>query len=89
MISDIIINPNSKDIEHLQWLDGLLNYHRDMDARIVTVLQRPSGWQFQFEGESAIDMTEGLVINIPANKPHKIIKGNSASILNLTIEVED
>ena len=88
MISDITINPNSNDVEHLQWLHGLLNYHRDMDARTVTVIGG-SGWQFQFEGESAIDMTEGLVINIPANKPHKIIKGNSASILNITIEVED
>lgn len=86
MISEITIEHNSSDVEHLQWLHGLLNYHRDMDARTVTVISG-SGWKFQFEGESAIDMTEGLVIDIPANKPHKIIKGTTDLVV--TIEIED
>ena len=82
MISEIKIEHNSSDVEHLPWLHSLTNYHRDMDNRKVTVISG-SGWKFQFEGESAIDMTTGLEISIPKNKSHKIIKGTTDLVVTI------
>tara|TARA_X000001036_G_scaffold31468_1_gene25848 strand:+ start:4738 stop:4998 length:261 start_codon:yes stop_codon:yes gene_type:complete len=82
MINNIKIEHNSSDVEHLQWLHSLTNYHMDMDNRKVTVISG-SGWKFQFEGESAIDMTAGLEISIPKNKSHKIIKGTTDLVVTI------
>jgi len=85
MISEIKIEHNSSDVEHLQWLHSLTNYHMDMDNRKITVISG-SGWKFQFEGEDPIDLVEDLVIEIPAMKSHKIIKGSTD--LKVTVEIE-
>ena len=84
-MSEFTVKHTTNDVEHLQWRHGLTNYHTELEDRTVTVI-RGEGWQFQFEGEDPIDMTEDLVIEIPANKSHKIIKGTTD--LKITIEIE-
>jgi len=86
MINEIIVEHDSSDVKHLQWVHGLTNYHTDLEDRTVTVISG-KGWQFQYEGEDPIDMTEDLVIKIPANRSHKIIKGTTDLVI--TIEVEE
>jgi len=86
MINEITIEHNSSDVQHLQWVHGLLNYHTDLEDRTVTVISG-EGWQFQYEGEDPIDMTEDLVIEIPANRSHKIIKGTTDLVV--TIEIKE
>ena len=85
-MTEFTIKHTTSDVEHLQWRHGLLNYHTDLEARTVTVISG-SGWKFQFEGKSEIDMTEDLVIEIPADTSHKIIKGTTDLIV--TIEIEE
>ena len=85
-MTEFIVKHTTSDVEHLQWRHGLINYHTDLEARTVTVVSG-SGWKFQFEGEDPINMTENLVIEIPANKRHRIIKGSTDLIF--TIEIEE
>lgn len=85
-MSEFTVKHTTSDVEHLQWRHGVLNYHTDLEDRTVTVVSG-SGWKFQFEGESEINMSEGLVINIPANRRHRIIKGSTDLIF--TIEIEE
>ncbi len=84
-MNQVTIKHNSSDVEHLQWLHGLINYHMDLEERKVTVISG-TGWKFQFEGEEPIDMTEDLEITIPAMKPHKIIKGTTDLVVDIEIE---
>lgn len=83
-MSEFTVKHTTSDVQHLQWRHGLLNYHTDLEARTVTVISG-EGWQFQYEGEDPINMTENLVIEIPANRSHKIIKGTTDLVV--TIEV--
>ena len=83
-MTEFTVKHSTSDVEHLQWRHGLLNYHTDLEARTVTIVSG-SGWKFQFEGQSEIDMTKDLVIEIPANTSHKIIKGTTDLVI--TIEV--
>lgn len=86
MINEITVEHNSSDVQHLQWVHGLTNYHTDLEDRTVTVISG-EGWQFQYEGEDPIDMTKDLIIEIPANKSHKIIKGTTDLVV--TIEIKE
>ena len=83
-MTEFTVKHSTSDVQHLQWRHGLLNYHTDLEARTVTVISG-EGWQFQYEGEDPINMTEDLVIEIPANTSHKIIKGTTDLVV--TIEV--
>lgn len=83
-MSEFTVKHTTSDVQHLQWRHELLNYHTDLEARTVTVISG-EGWQFQYEGEDPIEMTENLVIEIPANRSHKIIKGTTDLVV--TIEV--
>lgn len=85
MINEIIVKHNSSDVQHLQWVHGLTNYHTDLEDRTVTVISG-EGWKFQYEGEDAINMTKDLVIEIPANKSHKIIKGTTDLVVSIEIK---
>ena len=84
-MTEFTVKHTTSDVQHLQWRHGLLNYHTDLEARTVTVVSG-SGWKFQFEGESEISMPEGLVINIPGNVRHRIIKGSTDLIITIEIE---
>jgi quercetin dioxygenase-like cupin family protein len=84
MINEITVEHNSSDVQHLQWVYGLTNYHTDLEDRTVTVISG-EGWQFQYEGEDPIDMTEDLIIEIPANKSHKIIKGTTDLVVSIEV----
>ena len=68
----------------LQWVHGFTTYHMDREERKVTVISG-SGWKFQYEGESQINMTKDLVITIPAMKSHKIIKGTTDLVVDIEI----
>ena len=83
-MSEFTVKHTTSDVQHLQWRHGLLNYHTDLEARTVTVISG-EGWQFQYEGEDPIEMTENLVIEIPANKSHKIIKGTTDLVVTVEI----
>ena len=85
-MTEFTLQHNSSDVQHRQWLHGLLNYHTDLENRTITVISG-EGWQFQYEGEDPIDMTADLVIEIPANRSHKVIKGTTDLVI--TIEVEE
>ena len=85
MINEITVEHNSSDVQYLQWVQGLTNYHTDLEARTVTVISG-EGWQFQYKDEDPVDMTEGLVIEIPANKAHKIIKGTTDLVVSIEIK---
>ena len=85
MINEITVKHNSSDVQHLQWVQGLTNYHTDLEDRTVTVISG-EGWKFQYEGEDAINMTKDLVIEIPANKSHKIIKGTTDLVVTIEIK---
>jgi hypothetical protein len=76
---------NSSDVSLQQWVHGFTNYHMDREERKITVISG-TGWKFQYEGESEINMTKDLVIIIPAMKSHKIIKGTSDLVVNIDIE---
>ena len=81
-MSEFTVKHTTSDVQHLQWRHGLLNYHTDLEARTVTVISG-EGWQFQYEGEDPIEMTENLVIEIPANRSHKIIKGTTDLVVTI------
>jgi hypothetical protein len=85
-MTELTVKHTTSDVQHLQWRHGLLNYHTDLEARTVTVISG-EGWQFQYEGEDPIDMIEDLVIEIPANRSHKIIKGTTDLVV--TIEIKE
>ena len=76
---------NPSEPADLQTVHGFTTYHMDLEERKVTVISG-TGWKFQYEGESQINMTKDLVITIPAMKSHKIIKGTSDLVVNIDIE---
>ena len=84
MDNQITIPYNSSDASLQQWVHGFTTYHMDREERKVTVISG-TGWKFQYEGESAIDMTKDLVITIPAMKSHKIIKGTTDLVVDIKI----
>ena len=59
-----------------------LVWHRDREFRVVEVLS-PGGWQFQFDNEIPITLSEGDVINIPALEWHRIIRGNEPLVISV------
>lgn len=81
-MSEFTVKHTTSDVQHLQWRHGLTNYHTDLEDRIVTVISG-EGWQFQYEGEDPIDMTQNLVIEIPANRSHRIIKGTTDLVVTI------
>jgi len=85
MINELTIQHNPTEPEDLQSLHGFISYHMDMEPRKVTVISG-EGWKFQYEGEDPIDMTENLIIEIPAMKSHKVIKGSTD--LKVIVEIE-
>ena len=85
MDNKVTIPHNSSDVSIQQWVHGFTTYHMDREERTVTVISG-TGWKFQYEGESEIDMTKDLVITIPAMKSHKIIKGTSDLVVNIDIK---
>jgi len=84
MINELTIPHNPTEPSDLQMLHGFLSYHMDLEARTVTVISG-EGWQFQYEGEDPIEMTENLVITIPAMRSHKIIKGTTDLVVTIEI----
>jgi len=84
MSNQITIPYNSSDVSQKQWVHGFTNYHMDREERKITVISG-TGWKFQYEGESQINMTKDLVITIPAMKSHKIIKGTTDLVVDIEI----
>lgn len=84
MINELTIKHDPTEPEELQSLHGFISYHMDMEPRKVTVISG-EGWKFQYEGEESIDLTKDLVIEIPAMKSHKVIKGTTD--LKVTVEI--
>jgi len=85
MDNQVTLPHNSSDVSIQQWVHGFTTYHMDREERVVTVISG-TGWKFQFEGESEIEMTQNLVITIPAMKSHRIIKGISDLVVNIDIK---
>ena len=83
----ITVKPNSTDVEHLVWINSLVNYHNDLDERNITIIEG-GGWKFQFKDEDEINLVEGVEINIPKGKFHRVIKGNSDLIFDIEIIIE-
>ena len=83
----VTLQPNSTDVSHLQWLQGFLNYHIDLEDRKVTVISG-SGWQFSFKDEENIEMEPGVEIFIPGGKFHKITKGTTDLVVDIEIILE-
>ena len=84
MINELTIPHNPTEPSDLQMLHGFLSYHMDIEPRKVTIISG-EGWKFQYEGEDEIDMTTNLVIDIPAMKSHKIIKGSTDLVVTIEI----
>lgn len=84
MMNELTIPHNPTEPSDLQMLHEFLSYHMDLEARTVTVISG-EGWQFQYEGEDPIEMTENLVITIPAMRSHKIIKGPTDLVVTIEI----
>lgn len=72
----------SKDVDVL-----LLKWHTDTDDRIVTILDSCDGWLFQFDNELPIQLTVDMILEIPKNKFHRLIKLNVISDLKLQINL--
>ena len=81
-INTLTIPYNSSDVNDLQMLNGFTTYHMDMEERKVTVISG-EGWKFQYEGKSEIDLTQDLVITIPAMKSHKIKIGTTDLVVTI------
>ena len=84
MINKLTIPHNPTEPSDLQMLHDFLSYHMDMEPRKVTVISG-EGWKFQYEGEDEIEMSTNLVIDIPAMKSHKIIKGSTDLVVTIEI----
>ena len=84
MINELTIPHNPTEPSDLQMLHGFLSYHMDIEPRKVTIISGED-WKFQYEGEDEIDMTTNLVIDIPAMKSHKIIKGSTDLVVTIEI----
>lgn len=58
-------------------------WHRDAEDRHIKVLNG-DGWQFQFEGCLPILLHEGVELDIPYGKYHRLIKGLNDLQLEIT-----
>ena len=64
----------------------LLVWHRDHHSRRVCVLEG-QGWQFQFDNQLPQPLEPGVVIDIPAEVYHRVIKGSGSLLLEI-VEIE-
>jgi quercetin dioxygenase-like cupin family protein len=60
-----------------------LVWHKDEKDRYVTIL-KGEGWQFQKDNELPLLLKEGDIIFIPKETYHRIIKGSSNLLINIT-----
>ena len=75
---EITIRTFKKDVQ-----DDELVWHRDREDREVRVV-KGSGWQFQREDHLPILLREGDVIQIKKEEWHRIIKGRTDLIVEIT-----
>jgi len=60
-----------------------LVWHKDEKDRYVTILEG-KGWQFQKDNELPSILQKGDIIFIPKETYHRIIKGSSNLLINIT-----
>lgn len=63
--------------------EGDLVWHRDHDDRLIKVLEG-NGWQLQYDNELPFVMEQGKTYLINKNVFHRILKGNSNLIIEIT-----
>lgn len=63
--------------------EGDLVWHRDHDDRLIKVLEG-NDWQLQYDNELPFVMEEGKTYLINKNVFHRILKGNSNLIIEIT-----
>ena len=60
-----------------------LVWHRDREHRQVLVVEGKN-WLIQFDNQLPTSLKEGDTVEIPANTYHRIIKGTSSLIVEIT-----
>jgi hypothetical protein len=62
---------------------GDLIWHRDEHNRKIKVV-RGKGWQFQFDNELPQDLQEGEIVLVPREIYHRLLRGYTDLILEIT-----
>lgn len=60
-----------------------LEWHRDRQDRYVKIL-KGEGWQLQFDNQLPFSLTENQTVFIPKNTYHRIHKGNTDLVVEIT-----
>lgn len=60
-----------------------LVWHRDLEDRVIEILE-PTDWKFQYDNSLPKDLTTGLMIYVPKNTYHRIIKGSKILRIRIT-----
>jgi quercetin dioxygenase-like cupin family protein len=63
--------------------DHELIWHRDHHDRVVEVVAG-TGWQFQYDNQPPREMHVGQLFHIPRGTYHRLIKGESTLVLEIT-----
>ena len=77
--NNVIIREFGDDVDPIE-----LKWHRDLVDRTVTILEG-SGWYFQKDNQTPIELKEGVRIFINKLEWHRVIKGSSP----LKIQIEE
>lgn len=60
-----------------------LKWHRDLKDRIV-IIKKSGNWKFQMEDQLPVNLFENQEIFIPKDSWHRVIKGDSNLIVQIT-----
>lgn len=88
-----IINETAEYVDCLRTFSGNLsfkelNWHRDRENRIVTVLEG-SGWYIQFENKLPTELSVNSVTRINKNTWHRIINKNRNNLKLIVRKFKD
>jgi len=63
--------------------DSVYPWHRDLEDRIIIVVESGKSWSFQLDNELPIDLKQGKIIKIPKLQFHRLIMGSDTLILKV------
>ena len=79
ILGNKILRTFSPDVEEEE-----LKWHQDVKDRKVLIIES-GGWEFQFDDEIPIKLSDNDILNIKKNVWHRVIKGEK----NLIVEIEE
>ncbi len=78
VINNIKIRKFNKSIN-----ENSLKWHRDKNKRKIKIISGKN-WKIQFENKLPVELLEGKSYTINSQKWHRLIKGNSDLVIQIT-----